>query len=121
MAATKAKKKKTPKSYAIVETGGKQFRVAPGDVIDVERLAVDKGSEFSEFKVLLVSEGKKVKIGTPVVDGVKVTADVIGEEKGNKVIVYKYKPKVRYRNHNGHRQIHTQLSIKDIVYNSSGE
>jgi large subunit ribosomal protein L21 len=115
VAATKAKKKTASKSYAIVETGGKQFRVSPGDVIDVERLAAEKGSVVELDRVLLVAEGKEVQIGTPVVAGAKVTADVLGEEKGDKVIVYKYKSKVRYRNHNGHRQIHTQLAIKDII------
>lgn len=115
MAVTKSKKKTASKSYAIVETGGKQFRVAPGDVIEVERLAADKGSLIELDHVLLVSDGTEVKIGTPLVEGAKVTADVLGEEKGKKVIVYKYKSKVRYRNHNGHRQIHTQLEIKDII------
>ena len=115
MAVTKVKKKTASNSYAIIETGGKQMRVSPGDKIEVERLAVDKGSVIELDRVLLISEGTEVKIGTPVVEGAKVTADVLGEEKGEKVIVYKYKSKVRYRNHNGHRQIHTQLEIKDII------
>ena len=121
MAVTKVKKKTASNSYAIIETGGKQMRVSPGDKIEVERLAVDKGSVIELDRVLLISEGTEVKIGTPVVEGAKVTADVLGEEKGDKVIVYKYKSKVRYRNHNSHRQIHTQLEIKDIISKKSGE
>jgi len=108
-------------AYAVVETGGKQYRVAQGDVIDVERLAVEEGGIVELDRVLLLAEGGKVKVGTPTVEGAKVTADVLGEAKGKKVIVFKYKSKVRYRRKKGHRQIHTQLKIKDIVSQGAGE
>ncbi|MEA1958876.1 MAG: 50S ribosomal protein L21 [Chloroflexota bacterium] len=121
MVAAKSKKKASANSYAIVETGGKQYRVAPGDVISVERLAVEEGSVVELDRVLLVSEGKKVKVGTPTVEGARVTADVVGEAKDKKIVVFKYKPKVRYRRKKGHRQIHTQLEIKDIVSKGAGE
>jgi len=85
VAVTKAKKKTASTSYAIIETGGKQMRVSPGDKIEVERLAVDKGSVIELDRVLLISEGTEVKIGTPVVEGAKVTADVLGEEKAIKL------------------------------------
>ena len=101
--------------YAIVEAGGKQHRVAPGDTIDVERLSVEEGSTIELDRVLLVADGDKLTVGAPTVEGAKVVAEVLGEGKGKKVIVFKYKPKVRHRNRTGHRQIHTRLAIKEIL------
>lgn len=116
MAETKAKKKKAaPKTYAIVESGGKQYHVAPGDVIEVDRLSAAAGSAVELDRVLLVAEGKKVKIGTPLVEGAKVTADVVNEFRDKKIIVYKYKSKTRYHKKTGHRQIYTKIAIKEIV------
>lgn len=114
---TKKKKpvKKVDKTYAIVQTGGKQYKVSPGETIDVERLPAEEGSTVELDQVLLVADGKKVKVGTPTVAGAKVTADVVGEGKGEKVIVFKYKPKVRYRRMKGHRQGYTRLAIKEVV------
>ena len=90
--------------YAIIATGGKQYKVSEGDVIKVEKLD----------NVLLVG-GDTVKVGTPTVDGAKVEASVVSEGKGKKVIVYKYKRKTGYHKKNGHRQLFTQVKIDSIV------
>jgi len=102
-------------TYAIVETGGKQYRVAPGQKIDVERLAVAQGKDIELSRVLLISDGKDTVIGSPTIEGAKVVATCLSEGKGDKVIVFKYKPKVRYRRKKGHRQIYSKLEIKEIV------
>jgi len=103
------------KIYAIIETGGKQYKVTPGEIIDVERLDVTEGNTVELDKVLLIAEGDKVTVGKPTVDGAKVIATSQGEGKGKKVIVFKYKPKVRYQKKTGHRQFHTRLVIDKIV------
>lgn len=103
------------KIYAIIETGGKQYKVAPGQVVDVERLDVDEGGTVELDKVLFIADGDKVTVGTPTIDGAKVIATSQGNGKGDKVIVFKYKPKVRYRKKTGHRQLYTRLTIDRIV------
>lgn len=103
------------KIYAIIETGGKQYRVSPGQTIDVERLAVAKGGTIELERVLLIADGKKVTVGAPLVSGAKVVATSQGEGKGDKIVVLKYKPKVRYRQKTGHRQRYTRLVIDKIV------
>jgi len=103
------------KIYAVIETGGKQYKVTPGQVIQVDRLPLEKGSQVKLDRVLLVADQDKVQVGRPVVEGATVTAEALGEEKGDKVIVFKYKPKVRYRRKKGHRQLYTNLAIKDIL------
>ena len=103
------------KIYAIIETGGKQYKVTPGEIIDVERLDVTEGNTVELDKVLLIAEDDKVTVGKPTVDGAKVIATSQGEGKGKKVIVFKYKPKVRYQKKTGHRQLHTRLVIDKIV------
>ena len=103
------------KIYAIIETGGKQYKVAPGQTIDVERLDVAEGDTVELDRVLLIADGDDVTVGTPTIDQAKVMATSQGEGKGKKVIVFKYKPKVRYRKKTGHRQIHTSLTIDKIV------
>ena len=102
-------------TYAIVETGGKQYKVAPGQKIDVNRLACNQGEDIELSRVLLIADGKDTVIGSPTIDGAKVVATCLGESKGDKVIVFKYKPKVRYRRKKGHRQILAKLEIKEIV------
>jgi large subunit ribosomal protein L21 len=102
-------------TYAIVETGGKQYKVAPGQKIDVDRLGVAEGKDVELSKVLLITDEKDTIIGSPTIDGAKVIATCLGEEKGDKVIVFKYKPKVRYRRKKGHRQLYARLEIKEIV------
>ena len=103
------------KIYAIIETGGKQYKVTPGEIIDVERLDVTEGNTIELDKVLLIAEGDKVTVGRPTVDGAKVIATSQGEGKGKKIIVFKYKPKVRYQKKTGHRQFYTRLVIDKIV------
>jgi len=103
------------KIYAVIETGGKQYKVTPGQVIQVERLPVEKGSQVKLDRVLLVADQDKVQVGRPVVEGATVTAEALGEVKSDKIIVFKYKPKVRYRRKKGHRQLYTNLAIKDIL------
>jgi len=102
-------------TYAIVETGGKQYRVAPGQKIDVDRLAVAAGEDIELSKVLLIADGKDTIVGSPTIEGAKVVATCLSEAKSHKVIVFKYKPKVRYRRKKGHRQIYSKLEIKEIV------
>jgi len=100
--------------YAVFKTGGKQYRVKPGDLLDVEKLplAVDSVAEFSE--VLVVSDGGEATVGSPYVDGAKVLAVVQSHYRDRKIIVFKYKAKNRYRRKRGHRQHYTRLMIQDI-------
>jgi len=97
-----------------VETGGKQYKVSPGQTIEVDRLAVE-GDSIELDRVYLVAEGDKVTLGRPTIAGAKVIADVVEEGKKDKVIVFKFKPKVRYRRKMGHSQPYTRLAIKEIV------
>ncbi len=103
------------KIYAIIETGGKQYRVSPGQVVDVDRLGVAEGDAIELDKVLLIADDDRVTVGTPTVDGAKVIATSQGEGKAKKIIVLKYKPKVRYRKKTGHRQMYTRLAIDKII------
>jgi len=100
--------------YAVFKTGGKQYRVKPGDTLDVELLPdeVDSVAEFGE--VLALSDGGEVTIGAPLVEGAKVTAQVLSHYKDRKLMVFKYKAKNRYRRKRGHRQTYTRLRIRDI-------
>ncbi len=99
--------------YAIIATGGKQYKVAEGDIIRVEKLGVEAGESVTFDQVLVVS-GDDVKVGNPTVDGASVSATVVGEVKGKKVIVYKYKRKTGYHKKNGHRQAYTKVKIEKI-------
>lgn len=99
--------------YAVIKTGGKQYKVTEGQVIEVEKLESD-GTSFVFDEVLLVVDGDKVEIGAPTIAGMKVYADVVAEVKGEKIEVFKYKSKSRYRKHTGHRQKYTQLKINGI-------
>jgi len=101
--------------YAVVKTGGKQYRVSPGDSIDVEKLPYEVGAQIELDHVLLVANGFGVRIGQPMVEGAKVKATVTRQAKGRKVIVFKYRPSSRYRRKKGHRQHHTRLRIDEIV------
>ena len=100
--------------YAIIKTGGKQYRVKQGDVLDVELLALDVGSIAEFDEVLAVSENGQVNFGAPTLSGAKVTAEVQSHYKDRKVIVFKYKSKTRYRRKLGHRQNYTRLLIQGI-------
>lgn len=99
--------------YAVIATGGKQYRVKEGEILNVEKLGVAEGETYTFENVLLVG-GEDVKVGNPVVEGASVTAKVLGEVKGDKVIVYKYKPKKGYHKKNGHRQQYTAVKIEKI-------
>ena len=101
--------------YAIIETGGKQYKVTPGQTVDVDRLNVAPGNTVELDRVLLITDGDKMTVGTPTIEGAKVVATSEGEGKGKKIIVFKYKPKVRYRKKTGHRQLYTRLVIDKIV------
>ena len=103
------------KIYAIIETGGKQYKVTPGQTIDVERLDVGENNTVDLDKVLLIADGDKVTVGTPTIEGAKVVATPQGEGRGKKIIVFKYKPKVRYRKKTGHRQLYTRLAIDKVI------
>ena len=99
--------------YAIIATGGKQYRVSEGDVIYIEKIDAQVDSTVS-FDVLLVGNDGDVKIGTPVVEGVKVEGKVVGQIRGEKIVVYKYKSKKNYRRKQGHRQPYTKVTIASI-------
>jgi len=101
--------------YAIVEDGGKQYRAVEGVTIDVDHFPADEGEQIDLEHVLLVAEDEEVKIGTPFVAGAKVQATVVSQVKGPKLVVFKYKPKQRYRIKTGHRQQYTRLMIDSIL------
>ena len=105
--------------YAIVQTGGKQYRVQPGDTIRVESLPSADGATVELNEVLMVSKDGDVNLGTPTVEGAKVIAEVMGSGRGKKVVVFKYKAKTRYRRKNGHRQSYTELRVTDISIRES--
>ena len=100
--------------YAIVEDGGKQYRAVEGVTIDVDRFPAEEGEQIDLERVLLVADDDEVIIGTPFVAGVKVQATVVSQVKGPKVVVFKYKPKQRYRSKKGHRQQYTRIMIDSI-------
>ncbi len=104
-----------PMTYAVVETGGKQYRVTEGQTLRVERLPLAVGEEVELDRVLLVSKGGEVLVGRPLVEGARVRATVVGEGKHKKRLVMKYRPKQRYRRKLGHRQPYTLLRIQEIV------
>src|SRR5882672_11505219 len=102
--------------YAIVETGGKQYRVKPGDTVAVERLTGEPGESLDLDRVLLVAgNGDQARVGSPGVEGAVVRAEVVEHIRGEKIIVFRYKSKVRYRRKTGHRQSLTRLRITDIL------
>ncbi|MBI2957540.1 MAG: 50S ribosomal protein L21 [Chloroflexi bacterium] len=107
--------------YAVIETGGKQVRVTPGDVFNAELLSAAPGETVELDRVLLISDGEQVTVGTPAIEGAKVVATAVGDVRAKKVLVFKYKAKTRYRRKNGHRQTYTRLEVKDIVRPAAGE
>ncbi len=100
--------------YAIIESCGRQYKVAEGDVVFFEKLDVEEGKKVTFDKVVLVSEDKKVEVGAPYVKGVKVEGKVVANGKGKKILVYKYKAKKNYRRTQGHRQPYTKVEITKI-------
>jgi large subunit ribosomal protein L21 len=101
--------------YAVIATGGKQYRVSPGDSIEVEKLPYEVGEQIELEQVLLVAKDSGTQVGRPLVENARVKATIIRQAKGRKVIVFKYKNKNRYRRKKGHRQYHTRLRIDAIV------
>lgn len=101
--------------YAILETGGKQYRVAEGDVITVEKLPGEAGEAIEFDKVLLLSDESGVKVGNPYIDSAKIFGEIVETGKGKKVIVYKYKSKKDYRKKQGHRQPYTMVEITSLT------
>ena len=99
--------------YAIIATGGKQYRVSEGDVIYIEKIDAQVDSTVS-FDVLLVGNDGDVRIGTPIVEGAKVEGKVVGQVRGEKIVVFKYKSKKNYRRKQGHRQPYTEVEITKI-------
>ena len=101
--------------YAFVRTGGHQYKVAVGDELNVEKLPVEAGEQVELNEVLMVSSDDQVTVGDPLVAGARVTATVVDQHRGDKIVVFKYKPKKRYRRKMGHRQDLTRLSINAIT------
>lgn len=100
--------------YAIVETGGRQYKVQPGQTILVNKVDAEPGSTVELDRVLLVSTEAGLTVGRPTVAGARVLAEVVGQEKGEKVVVFKYKAKTRYRRKTGHRQPLTRLLVREF-------
>lgn len=100
--------------YAIVETGGKQYRVEEGRVVRIEKLPAEKGEEVLFDRVLLFSDGTETRIGRPYLENCRVKGRVTQQGRGRKIVVFKYKPKKNYRRKKGHRQPFTEVLIKEI-------
>lgn len=100
--------------YAVIRTGGKQYRVAKDDVITVERLPGDEGSEVTLDQVLLLSGDGGTRVGAPIVDGAAVKAEIVAQSRGDKVIIFKKRRRQKSRTKNGHRQLHSVLKITAI-------
>ena len=100
--------------YAVIRTGGKQYRVEPGATIRVEKLEGEEGKALEFTDVLLVADGEHVKVGAPVLSGAKVTAEIVGQELGPKLLVFKLRRRKGYRRKTGHRQLFTAVKITGI-------
>lgn len=100
--------------YAVIKTGGKQYKVTEGDVLRVEKLNADVDATVELTEVLLIANNGEINVGTPVVKGAKVVAKVLAQGKGEKVINFKYKPKTGYHRRKGHRQLFTEIKIESI-------
>jgi large subunit ribosomal protein L21 len=101
--------------YAVIKTGGKQYKVEKGSTLRVEKLDGDAGTKLEFSEVLLVADGDNVQIGTPVLGGAKVLAEIVAQEKGDKLIVFKFRRRKAYRRKNGHRQSYTAIKVTDIT------
>ena len=100
--------------YAVIKTGGKQYKVAPGDMLKVEKLEAKKGDTIELSDVYMVADGDQVNIGKPTVANAKVTAEVLGDVRGEKILIFKHRRRKGYRNTNGHRQDYTTIKVKEI-------
>jgi large subunit ribosomal protein L21 len=101
--------------YAVVKTGGKQYRVSAGEKLKVEQIAADVGAEIALDQVLLVADGEAVRLGAPLVDGVSVTAKVLAHGRGDKIEIFKMRRRKHYRKSQGHRQNYTEIEILGIA------
>ncbi len=101
--------------YAVIKTGGKQYRVVTGEKIKVEQIPADVGAEITLDEVLMVGEGESVNIGTPLLAGAKVTAKVIAHGRGPKIKIFKMRRRKHYQKHQGHRQNYTEIEISGIA------
>ncbi len=101
--------------YAIIQTGGKQYRVSPGDILRVERLPGERGEAVVLDQVLLVADGEDLKVGQPLVAGASVKGEILRQGKGKKILVFKKKRRKNYRRRQGHRQLYTALQVKEIT------
>jgi len=104
---------------AVIETGGKQYLVSPGDKIKIEKIKAKEKEEIIFDKVLLLEKNRKLEIGTPLLKNIKIKARVLSQEKGKKVTVFKYKPKTRYKVKKGYRQPYTEVEILKIETSSA--
>jgi large subunit ribosomal protein L21 len=102
--------------YAVIESGGKQYRVSEGDVIQVDLLPQPAGEQVELNRVLLIAGESGVTVGRPVVEGARVVARIEALEQGEKILVWKYRAKQRYRRRQGHRELYTQLRVEKIVH-----
>jgi large subunit ribosomal protein L21 len=100
--------------YAVIKTGGKQYKVEQGHTLRVEKLEGDRGTKLTFDEVLLVADGEAIKIGAPTLAGAKVSAEIVAQEKGDKLIVFKFRRRKAYRRKNGHRQQYTAIKITGI-------
>lgn len=100
--------------YAVIQTGGKQYKVSPGDIIRVEKLGAKKGETIEIKDVFMVSDGANVNVGKPTLSSASVTAEVLGDGRGEKIIVFKHKRRKGYRKTIGHRQDYTAIRVKEI-------
>uniref|UniRef100_A0A7C3SJ12 Large ribosomal subunit protein bL21 n=1 Tax=Desulfobacca acetoxidans TaxID=60893 RepID=A0A7C3SJ12_9BACT len=101
--------------FAIIQTGGKQYRVSPGDILRIEHLPGERGEEVSLKQVLLVADEESIKVGRPWLEGAEVKAEILRQGKAKKIIVFKKKRRKNYRRKHGHRQLYTALQIKEII------
>ena len=101
--------------YAVIETGGKQYRVQPGDTVVVETLPGESGDAVEFSRVLLISDDESVAVGRPVIEGARVTGQIVEQGLGEKLTVYKFKRRKNYRKRNGHRQQYTAVKIESVV------
>ena len=105
--------------YAVIRTGGKQYRVAPGDIIYVEKLIGDAGSPVAFTEVLMTAAEGRIQVGSPLVGGAQVTAEIMRQSKAKKILVFKKKRRKNYRRHQGHRQLQTMIRVTGIESGAS--
>jgi large subunit ribosomal protein L21 len=101
--------------YAVIQTGGKQYRVQPGDTIKVEKMEVEPGQTVEFTEVLMVADGEQIRVGHPTIDGVKVAAEIVKHDRDEKILVYKYRRRKAWHKKQGHRQPFTAIKVTEIT------